>query len=231
MGRWQPNARGRLQEAALELFLEHGFEQTTVAEIAERAGLTERTFFRHFADKREVLFDGAAALTEVLVSAVAHAGEQATPFEAAAEGVVEPVRRFRTVVTSPVNARGSSLPTQSCRNRIDQTGVDGDGVGGRPASPRCPGSNGEPRRRSGDRRLPDRLRALVGGTQGRRLSQVIGESVQQLETLTGASGHVSTTPAEQKTAPRPRPPLADGRRPSGPGNGIRRQAVISITAM
>ena len=50
---------GRLEQAALELYTERGFEQTTVAEIAARAGLTERTFFRHFADKREVLFGGA----------------------------------------------------------------------------------------------------------------------------------------------------------------------------
>ena len=61
MSRWEPNARGRLEQAALELFAERGFEQTTVAEIAERAGLTKRTFFRHFADKREVLFGGPAA--------------------------------------------------------------------------------------------------------------------------------------------------------------------------
>ena len=60
MGRWEPDARGRLEQAALELYGERGFEQTTVAEIARRAGLTERTFFRHFADKREVLFGGAA---------------------------------------------------------------------------------------------------------------------------------------------------------------------------
>ena len=58
MGRWEPDARGRLEQAALELYLERGFDQTTVAEIAERAGLTERTFFRHFGDKREVLFRG-----------------------------------------------------------------------------------------------------------------------------------------------------------------------------
>jgi AcrR family transcriptional regulator len=88
MGRWQPDARGRLMKAAFELYGERGFEQTTVAEIAERAGLTERTFFRHFADKREVLFAGADALEELLVSTVAEAPARLTPIEAAAAGVV-----------------------------------------------------------------------------------------------------------------------------------------------
>ncbi|MFC9058250.1 TetR family transcriptional regulator [Streptomyces sp. NPDC057074] len=64
MGRWEPGARGRLREAALELFMERGFEQTMVADIAERAGVTARTFFRYFADKREVLFDGSADLAK-----------------------------------------------------------------------------------------------------------------------------------------------------------------------
>lgn len=84
MSRWEPNARGRLELAALELYIERGFEQTTVAEIAERAGLTERTFFRHFADKREVLFGGAGSLQELVVSAVASAPDSVTPIEAVA---------------------------------------------------------------------------------------------------------------------------------------------------
>jgi AcrR family transcriptional regulator len=82
MGRWEPNARGRLEQAALELYVERGFEQTTVAEIARRAGLTERTFFRHFADKREVLFWGAGALQELLVHTVASAPDSAAPIDA-----------------------------------------------------------------------------------------------------------------------------------------------------
>jgi AcrR family transcriptional regulator len=87
MGRWEPNARGRLMQAAFALYDERGFEQTTVAEIAQRAGLTERTFFRHFADKREVLFAGAGALQELLVGAVAKAPGSLAPIEAAAAGL------------------------------------------------------------------------------------------------------------------------------------------------
>ncbi len=84
MSRWQSDARGRLEQAALQLFIERGFEQTTVAEIARRAELTERTFFRHFADKREVLFGGAGALQEVLVRALASTPASAAPIDAIA---------------------------------------------------------------------------------------------------------------------------------------------------
>ncbi|MET7299108.1 TetR family transcriptional regulator [Embleya sp. NPDC005575] len=82
--RWQPNARGRLEEAALELYGERGFEQTTVADIAQRAGLTERTFFRHYADKREVLFGGSGSLQEAFVNTLAAAPEAVAPIEAVA---------------------------------------------------------------------------------------------------------------------------------------------------
>ena len=82
MGRWEPNARGRLAKAALTLYAEQGFEQTTAAEIARSAGLTERTFFRHFADKREVLFYGSDAVRDLLVDAVAEAPPGAGPMDA-----------------------------------------------------------------------------------------------------------------------------------------------------
>jgi AcrR family transcriptional regulator len=74
-------------KAAIELYGERGYEQTTVAEIAKRAGLTERTFFRHFADKREVLFAGMTSLEELLVAAVANAPDGAAPIDAAIAGV------------------------------------------------------------------------------------------------------------------------------------------------
>ncbi len=70
MGRWKPGAGDRLREAALSLYLERGFEQTMVADIAERAGVTARTFFRHFADKREVLFADASDLEEKALAAL-----------------------------------------------------------------------------------------------------------------------------------------------------------------
>jgi AcrR family transcriptional regulator len=87
MSRWEPNARGRLEQAAAELFADRGYDQTTVADIAERAGLTERTFFRHFSDKREVLFSGQERFREAFVGAVAAAPATATPVAAVAAGL------------------------------------------------------------------------------------------------------------------------------------------------
>jgi AcrR family transcriptional regulator len=78
MGRWEPNARERLERAALALFVERGYDATTVAEIADLAGLTKSTFFRHFADKREVLFGGQDMLTERFTRAIATAPATAT---------------------------------------------------------------------------------------------------------------------------------------------------------
>ena len=85
--RWFPDAPKRLQQAAMELYSKRGFEETTVAEIAARAGLTERTFFRHFADKREVMFAGSDQLQQAIVSALAAAPASATPIDAVDEGL------------------------------------------------------------------------------------------------------------------------------------------------
>jgi AcrR family transcriptional regulator len=87
MTRWQPDSAGRLQRAALELFADRGYEETTVAEIAGRASLTERTFFRHFADKREVLFNGSGELQTLIVDAVDAAPRSAAPLEAITVGL------------------------------------------------------------------------------------------------------------------------------------------------
>lgn len=87
MGRWEPDSRGRLERAALELYSERGFENTTVAEIARRAGLTERTFFRHYADKREVLFAGGEDFQELVVSAIAAAPASLAAIDAVGLGL------------------------------------------------------------------------------------------------------------------------------------------------
>jgi AcrR family transcriptional regulator len=84
MARWEPNAEGRLRTAAMELFLERGYDQTTVADIADRAGLTSRTFFRYFADKREVLFVSSKAFEQPVVDALEAAPADAPPMAAVA---------------------------------------------------------------------------------------------------------------------------------------------------
>jgi AcrR family transcriptional regulator len=81
MGRWEPNARERLERAALALFVEHGYEATSVAEIADRAGLTKSTFFRHFADKREVLFGGQDMLANLFSEAIRASPPSATTID------------------------------------------------------------------------------------------------------------------------------------------------------
>ena len=82
MPRSAEHARRRLQQATLELFRERGYDATTTAEIAARAGVTERTFFRHFPDKREALFDGEEAFRDALADAVARAPEALAPMDA-----------------------------------------------------------------------------------------------------------------------------------------------------
>ncbi|RIX30169.1 TetR/AcrR family transcriptional regulator [Amnibacterium setariae] len=99
MVRWEPGAKDRLQTAAIALFLERGYEETTVQDIAAEAGLTERTFFRHYADKREVLFNGGDSYRAVFVDAIRAAPAGRTPFElvtaalVAAEDFFSPERR------------------------------------------------------------------------------------------------------------------------------------------
>jgi AcrR family transcriptional regulator len=94
MSRWQPNAPGRLEQAALDLYRERGFDQTTVAEIAERAGLTERTFFRYFADKREMLFWGQDRLRELYVRTIEAAPASAAPLDMVAAALLAAVPVF-----------------------------------------------------------------------------------------------------------------------------------------
>ncbi|WP_416875711.1 TetR/AcrR family transcriptional regulator [Kitasatospora sp. SC0581] len=87
MSRWEPGARERLVVAAVDLFTEQGYDATTVAQIAERAGVTKSTFFRHFPDKRELLVAGQETLSRLLTEGIAEAPGDASPLEAVAAGL------------------------------------------------------------------------------------------------------------------------------------------------
>jgi AcrR family transcriptional regulator len=93
VARWEPDARGRLQQAALELFAEHGYDRTTVEDIATRAGVTKRTFFRHFVDKREVLFGRGQEFRTLFLSGLDAAPADAAPLALIA-AVLDPVAGF-----------------------------------------------------------------------------------------------------------------------------------------
>ena len=87
MARWQPGATQRLVVAAVDLFTEQGYDATTVTQIAERAGVTKSTFFRHFSDKRELLVAGQETLSRLLADGITEAPETVTPLEAVAAGL------------------------------------------------------------------------------------------------------------------------------------------------
>jgi len=119
VSRWAPDARERLETAALDLFVDNGYEETTVAQIADRAGLNRATFFRHFADKREVLFGGEGVLAELFADGIRAAAPDATLAEclqaalAAAEVAMTPQQRAKAAkrvlvaaANSEVQARG-----------------------------------------------------------------------------------------------------------------------------
>jgi AcrR family transcriptional regulator len=114
MGRWEPDAQGRMIRAAMELFAERGFDQTTAGDIAERAGVTERTFFRHFSDKREVLFDGSGTMQRTAYEAIVGAPADLSPLDAALAGMVAAAgllrdRRDHAVRRSQIVAANPSL--------------------------------------------------------------------------------------------------------------------------
>ena len=112
MGRWEPDARGRLERAALELFVERGFAETTVPQITARAGLTTRTFFRHFADKREVLFAGEEQMPALTERMIAEAPAELDPMTLIAGGL-------GTVAESRFEGRRAQLLTRRAVVRSD----------------------------------------------------------------------------------------------------------------
>jgi AcrR family transcriptional regulator len=88
VARWEPDALGRLVVAALELFAERGYDQTTVADVAERAGVTERTFYRYFTDKREVLFGAGQVWEDQIIAGIEDADTSLAPLDVVVAGLV-----------------------------------------------------------------------------------------------------------------------------------------------
>jgi AcrR family transcriptional regulator len=143
MPRDATDARKRLLQAALELFAANGFDHTTAAQIAARAGVTERTFFRHFADKREVLFEGQAILDAALSKAIAEAPPQLSPIEtlrfafAAVTDMLEQNRRFseprRHIISSTAALREREVAKHAAITRAAAAALQRRGVEARRA--------------------------------------------------------------------------------------------------
>jgi AcrR family transcriptional regulator len=186
MVRWEPNPRGRLEQAALELYHQRGFESTTVAEIAERAGLSERTFFRHFADKREVLFSGAGALQELLVSKVDDAPAARPPIEAIAVALVEvattlfePRREFARQRQAIIAANAELQERELIKLASLASAVAG-ALRGRGVSDPAASLAAE----AGIAAFKIAFEGWTSETSGRTLSQLIQESVDELKLVT-----------------------------------------------
>jgi AcrR family transcriptional regulator len=126
MARWEPDARERLVAAALDLFNERGYDATTVAQIAERAGLTKSTFFRHFPDKRDVLAAGQDAIAQLLRQGIAAAPADATPLAAVCSGLKSAAAGFtsfnRDLAPRLKAAIAASAELQG-RNALKQIGL------------------------------------------------------------------------------------------------------------
>jgi AcrR family transcriptional regulator len=194
MGRWEPNASGRLRAAALELYVERGYEQTTVAEIAARAGLTARTFFRHFADKREVLFAGSP-LQDALVSALDAAPDSATPMEAVAAALgaasemltdQEYSRRRQLVINANAELLERELIKLATMSAALADGLRGRGV---------PDPAARLAAETGIAVFRVAFERWVGEAEDRSLARVLRESFDELRALTAAGERAGPTTA------------------------------------
>jgi AcrR family transcriptional regulator len=188
MARWKPDSRGRLEQAALALFGERGFENTTVAEIAARAGLTERTFYRHFADKREVLFSGAGTLQEFLVSAVASAPDSATPIDAVAAaleaaGALLQERREFSLQRQAVIAANTELQERELIKLASLASALADALRRRGVKGPAASLTGE----AGIAVFKVAFERWINATSQRDLPQLIRESLDELKAVTAGT--------------------------------------------
>jgi AcrR family transcriptional regulator len=172
----------------MELYVERGFEQTTVAEIAERAGLTARTFFRYFADKREVLFAGSASLQEALVAALEGAPDDASPMEAVAAALDaaaaflgegrELSRQRQAVIGANAELRERELIKMATLSAALAAGLRRRGVTDPDASLAA---------EAGVVIFRVAFERWVTDSRARELSEIMRESLGQLRALTAAS--------------------------------------------
>jgi AcrR family transcriptional regulator len=229
MGRWEPNARGRLERAALELYRERGYGQTTVTEIALRAGLTERTFFRYFADKREVLFWGSGALKELLVSTLSGSPVTAPPIAAVARALeaaaaVLQQRRDYARERQALIAANADLQERELMKLASLAEAMADGLRRRGVTEPSASLTAE----AGIAVFKTAFERWVSDAKGRDFSHHIHESLEALKAM--AAGRMKTeagaakspaTPSERapKDARRTRPPK--GPRSSGAASGPR----------
>jgi AcrR family transcriptional regulator len=193
MVRWEPDARGRLGQAAFELFTERGFEQVTVAEIAERAGLTERTFFRYFADKREVLFAGADGFQDLFVSTVAGAPDSAAPIDAVAAALYaaaamftaheDGVRRRSAIIAAHPDLRERELIKLATVAAAIAEALRGRGVTDPAASLTA---------EAGIAIFKIAFARWIAAPAGPDLAKLIAESLEELKLV--AAGNLSATP-------------------------------------
>ncbi len=137
MGRWQPGARERLVVAAVDLFSEQGYDETTVAQISERAGVTRSTFFRHFSDKRELLVAGQATLSHLLAEGITSAPPGSSPLESVALGLARaseqmgPVNHALGPRLTAVVASSKELQERSLLKSVGLAGAMTDALIGR----------------------------------------------------------------------------------------------------
>lgn len=186
MGRWEPDARGRLGAAALELFEERGYDGTTVCDIAERAGVTERTFFRHFSDKREVLFDGGSGLEELFVRAITSAPAEAGPMTALAAALDAVGEAF--VEARPFAARRGAVvaanPALQERERIKLARL-ADAVAGSLRDRGVPESAARLTAEGGVAVFHVAFAAWLSGPQDRTLGDHLSAALAELRAVTG----------------------------------------------
>ncbi|MFJ8630463.1 TetR/AcrR family transcriptional regulator [Streptomyces sp. NPDC093568] len=193
MGRWEPNARERLAKAALDLYSERGYEQTTVAEIAGRAGLTERTYFRHYADKREVLFGGSDVLRELFVTAVAETPGSAAPIDAVAAGLEtvaaefvdrEHSRKRQSVIAANAELQERELIKLASLSAALAEALRGRGIGEPAASLTA---------EAGIAVFKIGFERWIVAAEERTLAELMRESLVELRTAVTAGGQVGET--------------------------------------